>query len=467
MRDSEGRFFDSSSAAIIMDENNNNKRYITAEELKRHNKPEDLWISINGKVYNVTDWMKNHPGGDEPLLNLAGQDVTDAFIAFHPGSAWKYLDKFFTGFYLKDFQVSEVSKAYRELAHKFSMAGLFDKKGHGVIYSMISVVLMMSICFYGVLFCTDFWIHIVSGAVLGFSWVQVTYLGHDSGHYQIMTSRRFNKFAQILTGNCLTGISIAWWKWTHNAHHIACNSLDHDPDLQHLPFFAVSGQFFKSLTSRFYGRKLTFDPVARFLVSYQHFTYYPIMIVARLNLYFQTFLLLFSNRRVPDRALNILGILIFWTWFPLLVSYLPNWTERFLFVLISFVVTAFQHIQFTLNHFAANVYVGPPEGNDWFQKQTGGTIDISCSSWMDFLFGGLQFQLEHHLFPRLPRCQLRGISPFVQDLCKKHGLPYRSYSFFQANLKTLQTLRSAALQAHDLTIPAPKNLAWEAFNTHG
>ncbi|CDP08743.1 unnamed protein product [Coffea canephora] len=305
------------------------------------------------------------------------------------------------------------------------------------------------------------------GALLGFSWVQVTFLGHDSGHYQIMSTRGFNKLAQILTGNCLTGISIAWWKWTHNAHHVACNSLDHDPDLQHLPVFAVSANLFKSLTSKFYGRKLTFDSMARFLVSYQHFTFYPVMVVARINLYLQTLLLLFSKRKVPDRALNILGICVFWTWFPLLISCLPNWQERILFVLASFFVSAFQHIQFCLNHFAANTYVGAPQGNDWFQKQTSGTIDISCPSWMDWVYGGLQFQLEHHLFPRLPRCHLRRISPLVQDLCKKHNLPYRSYGFYQANLTTIRTLRAAALQARDLTNPVPQNLLWEAFNTHG
>ena len=75
-----------------------NKKYITDEELKKHNRYDDLWISIHGKVYDVTDWVKEHPGGDVPILDLAGQDATDAFIAFHPGSAWKYLDRFFTGY---------------------------------------------------------------------------------------------------------------------------------------------------------------------------------------------------------------------------------------------------------------------------------------------------------------------------------------------------------------------------------
>ncbi|CAI9102049.1 OLC1v1000242C1 [Oldenlandia corymbosa var. corymbosa] len=443
------------------------KKYITTEELRKHNKRDDVWISINGKVYDVTNWLQKHPGGEELIMNLAGQDVTDAFIAFHPGTAWKYLDGFFTGFHLQDFRVSDVSKDYRRLASEFAKAGMFDKKGHFVFFSFLSIAVMFSMCIYGVIFSKDFWVHLLSGAVLGFAWVQVTFLGHDSGHYQIMSTRRFNKFAQILTGNCLTGISIAWWKWTHNAHHVAVNSLEHDPDLQHLPVFAVSSSFFNTLTSKFYGRKLDFDSLARFFVSYQHLTFYPIMIVARVNLYLQTILLLLNpSRKVPDRALNIIGILIYWTWFPLLVSFLPNWNERILFVLASFTVTAFQHIQFCLNHFAANVYVGNPQANDWFQSQTAGTIDITCSTWMDWVYGGLQFQLEHHLFPRMPRCHLRSISPVVQDLCKKHNLPYRSYGFYQANKKTIGVLRKAALQARDLSI-VPQNLLWEAVNTHG
>lgn len=138
-----------------------------------------------------------------------------------------------------------------------------------------------------------------------------------------------------------------------------------------------------------------------------------------------------------------------------------------MFVLASFSVTGIQHVQFTLNHFSSTVYVGEPSGNDWFEKQTNGTLNITCSSFMDWFHGGLQFQIEHHLFPRLPRCHYRKISPIVKDLCKKHGLPYDSASFFKANEMTIATLRNAALQARDLTKPVPKNLVWEAVNSHG
>nr|AAO13090.1 delta-6-desaturase [Camellia sinensis] len=443
------------------------KRFITFESLKAHNKPGDLWISIQGKVYDVSDWAKEHPGGYLPLLSLAGQDVTDAFVAYHPNTAWQYLDKFFNGYFIEDYSVSEVSKDYRMLVSEFSQMGLFEKKGHLALISFCFMALLFSVSVWGVLCCSSIWVHLVCGGLMGGLWIQSGWAGHDSGHYQIMPSKKLNRFVQILTGNCLAGISIAWWKWNHNAHHISCNSLDFDPDLQHMPFFVVSSKLFNSLTSCFYERKMPFDSVTRLFVSYQHWTFYPVMCFARLNLFAPSFMLLCSKRKVPNRVQEILGISVFWYLDPLLVSCLPNLGERLMFVLASFAVSGIQHVQFCLNHFSSIVYVGPPSGTDWCGKQTRGTLDITCPSWVDWFHGGLQFQIEHHLFPRLPRSQLRKVSPFVRELCKKHNLPYDTASFWKANALTVRTLRNAALQARDVANPVQKNLVWEAVNTHG
>lgn len=444
------------------------KRYISQEELKKHNKAGDLWICIQGKIYDVSDWAKDHPGGQHPLFNLAGKDATDAFVAYHPGTAWQYLNKFFTGCYVQDYTVSEVSKDYRKLVAEFTKMGLFEKKGHGVFFTLSLVTLLFAVSVFGIFYSDSTWVHLGCGGLMGFMWIQSGWIGHDSGHYQVMTNRRYNRIVQTLSGNCVAGISIAWWKWNHNAHHIACNSLEFDPDLQHMPFFAVSSKLFNSLTSYFYDRKMNFDSATRFLISYQHWTFYPVMCFARINLYAQSISLLLSNRKVPNRGLEILGLVVFWIWYPFLVSCLPNWGERVMFVLASFSVTGIQHVQFCLNHFSSSVYLGLPSGDDWFEKQTEGTLNISCSSWMDWFHGGLQFQIEHHLFPRLPRCQLRNVSPFIKELCKKHNLPYNcASSFLKANVMTIRTLRTAALEARDLSNPIPKNLVWEAVNTHG
>ncbi|WOK99364.1 hypothetical protein Cni_G08076 [Canna indica] len=442
-------------------------RRITSEELGHHKAPSDLWISIHGKVYDVTEWVKDHPGGELPLLSLGGQDATDAFVASHPASAWAHLDRrLFVG-HLADYSVSPVSRDYRRLLGEFSRSGLFERKGHVAAFNLCLMLVLIIASVAGVLFSSSAAIHALCGGLMGYLWIQSGWIGHDSGHYRIVENPRLNRLAQIVTGNCLTGISIGWWKRNHNFHHIVCNSLDFDPDLQHLPLFVVSSKLFDSLTSYYYERKMNFDSVSRFFVSYQHWTFYPVMCFARINLFAQSILLLVSNKKVPDRWQEILGVMVFWIWYPLLVSCLPNWGERFVFVLTSFAVTSIQHVQFCLSHFSSSVYVGPPKGNDWFEKQTMGTMDISCSPWMDWFHGGLQFQVEHHLFPRLPRCHLRNISPIVKELCKKHKLPYSSASFWEANAMTLRTLRAAALQARDFAKPVPKNLVWEAVNTHG
>lgn len=114
-----------------------------------------------------------------------------------------------------------------------------------------------------------------------------------------------------------------------------------------------------------------------------------------------------------------------------------------------------------------NLYHFCLTGNDWFEKQTMGSLNISCSPYMDWFHGGLQFQIEHHLFPRLPRCHLRRVSPFVKELCKKHNLPYDIATFWEANVRTVNSLRAAAIEARKVGSGNGRNLVWEAVNTHG
>lgn len=59
-------------------------RKYSLEEIRRHNTATDCWIIIEKRVYNVTKWLKHHPGGFLPLLYSAGQDCSSIFEAFHP-----------------------------------------------------------------------------------------------------------------------------------------------------------------------------------------------------------------------------------------------------------------------------------------------------------------------------------------------------------------------------------------------
>lgn len=442
------------------------RRYITNEELQKHVTPTDLWISIQGKVYDVTQWSKIHPGGELPLLQLAGQDATDPFLAYHPGTVWHLLDPFYVG-HLHDYSVSDVSRDYRRLVSEFSKLGMFEQRGNTVTILLMVIAVLFSAVVYSVLCVESAALRVASGFLLGILWIQSGWIGHDSGHHNVMPSKGLTRFTQVLCGNCFAGICIAWWKRNHNAHHIACNSLEYDPDLQFIPLFAVHSRLFNSIRSYFYDRKLEFTRIARFMVSYQHWTFYPVMAVARINLFAQSLILLFTHKSVPNRLQEILGMAVFYIWYPLLVSFLPTWPERVAFVLASLSGVGIQHVQFCLNHFSSSVFEGPPKGLEWVKMQTAGTLNVDCSPWMDWFHGGLQFQVEHHLFPRLPRCHYRKIAPLVRDFCKRNGLVYSSASFWQSNLMIVRTLRNAAMEARDLTSPIPKNLVWEAMNAHG
>jgi delta8-fatty-acid desaturase len=442
-------------------------RMISSKEMSAHNAADDLWISISGDVYDVTPWLRRHPGGEVPLLTLAGQDATDAFMAYHPPSVRPLLRRFFVG-RLSDYTVSPASADFRRLLAQLSSAGLFERVGPMPKVQLAAMSVLFSVALYCTLACASTGAHLFAGGLIGFIWIQSGWIGHDSGHHELTTHPALNRLIQIITGNCLTGLGIAWWKYNHNTHHIACNSLDHDPDLQHLPLFAVSTKLFNNIWSICYERTLAFDAISKFFVSYQHWTYYPVMGFARINLMVQSIVFLITHKKVQQRWLEVAGVTAFWIWYPLLISTLPSWWERVAFVLIGFFVTGLQHVQFTLNHFSAEVYLGPPKGNDWFERQTAGTLDIKCPPWMDWFHGGLQFQVEHHLFPRLPRQHYRMVAPFVRDLCKKHGLHYGAATFWEANVMTVRTLRAAAMQARQATTGAARrNLVWEAVNTLG
>ena len=106
----------------------------------------------------------------------------------------------------------------------------------------------------------------------------------------------------------LFGVSMAWWKRSHNTHHVVCNSVENDPDIQHLPVLAVSPAIFEGFASTYHAKAfapLVLDPIAHFIVSYQHLLYYVFMFFGRYNLYVQSFALLLDfKERVELRFVD-------------------------------------------------------------------------------------------------------------------------------------------------------------------
>lgn len=110
--------------------------------------------------------------------------------------------------------------------------------------------------------------------------VQTAFLGHDAAHHAITHNRTVDNIISLVVNSCV-GIGISWWNNTHNCHHLVVNSADCDPDIQFMPLIACSELYFGSVYSKYHEAALIFDKSARKTISVQHYSFLPLMMVAR------------------------------------------------------------------------------------------------------------------------------------------------------------------------------------------
>eukprot|EP00877_Chromochloris_zofingiensis_P004585 jgi/Chrzof1/14127/Cz08g26030.t1 len=168
-----------------------------------------------------------------------------------------------------------------------------------------------------------------------------------------------------------------------------------------MPLIACSELYFGSVYSKYHEAALIFDKSARKTISVQHYSFLPLMMVARYGLYIQSIKHVISGKIFVNRRLEVLAQLVFFTWYIALVSLLPGWNNRLIMVVLSHAAFGVLHLQICLSHFAMPCYLGtPPAHSGWISCQCAGTSNWSCPWWLDWFHGGLQYQIEHHLFPR-------------------------------------------------------------------
>lgn len=404
-------------------------------------------------VYDISSWISQHPGGETVLKQYAGMDITDAFRAYHSkdGKAMKTLKTLRVGFV--DRKITEEAGRHlhefrdlMEIAEKTEFKT--DYKHYYAIAIRLIVLLVMAI--HLVVNKENVYFHMLGAVSLGMFWQQSMFIGHDAGHCAVTHNRKYDNVIGWLIGNMCNGIGISWWSSTHNVHHCAVNSLECDPDIQHMPILAVTRKYFDSVYSLYHERQLKFDWLAKKFVSVQHYTFYPIMAVARVNLYAQTLIHCATAKMSKKRRVIEFATLGFYfAWYLTLLSKLPTNGEKWAFFFLSHAIGGIIHIQICLSHFSRDVFDGVPKNNEWIEMQLSGTMDIECPKYLDWFHGGLQFQVEHHLCPRLPRHKLRDFrDEVIKPYMKKNGLKnFDSVGFLEANVQVWKTLKKAASQS--------------------
>eukprot|EP00977_Amphora_coffeiformis_P023812 scaffold14441_cov249-Amphora_coffeaeformis.AAC.2 len=456
---------------------------VTMEQVTKKTEEGRLCIIIHDNVYDVTDYKDKHPGGHLVLQHLSGKDATDAFENYHRAHVAKFLlPRYHVGKLAEPRKVAPHVQDFRLVRQELLQRGLYEVPSayYAKLYLWFATLFVASL--YLTLACSSVASHMMGAVLMGLFWQQFAGLGHDLGHSAV--SKRFSDdhwFGSVI-GASLTGLSTAWWKSSHNTHHVVPNSVEHDPDIQHLPLMAISEQVIEeSYWSTYHNKMFHMDRLATFFVGYQHLLFFPLMFLARFNLYAQGLIFLLTRTddiKTPFRRHELVCILgVFLVWYLAVALTLSTWMERVTWVLLSHAVTALLHFQIVISHWSRESYRDTDESSnkkkdddlnedDWYRRQLRTTMDISCPEWMDFFHIGLQFQTTHHLFPALPRPHLRVATQLVKKVCQKHGIEFCEKGFFSMMGDSLKALSDTAAAARSGKYTA-RSPVWEAWNAEG
>ncbi len=308
---------------------------------------------------------------------------------------------------------------FAQLLQTVQAHGLMERRYLYYVLKIGGVFAALAGVWVGFAFLGDSWIQLGIAAVLGLVLTHVAFLSHDAAHRQIFRSGPANEWtARVVTG-LVMGMSASWWQSKHTRHHASPNQIGKDPDIE--PSVIL-----------FYPVDKTRNRVLAFLVAHQGWWFFPILVVEGLNLHVQSLMTLIGRGKVKRRKIELWMMAARW------VAYLTV-----LFLLLSpGIAGAFIGVQLVV----FGVYMGctfapshkgmpvlPKDAKiDFFQRQVMVSRNITGPQFMTFAMGGLNYQVEHHLFPSMPRPNLRRARELVKPFCADRGVPYTETSLIAA-----------------------------------
>jgi fatty acid desaturase len=321
---------------------------------------------------------------------------------------------------------------FAELSRRVRAGGLLARRGGYYAIKIPIVVGALGVLAVAVIVLGNSWWTLLAAVALGFVLAQVGFLGHDAGHRQVWGRRRANDTVGLMLTNLLSGFSFGWWQAKHSRHHAHTNAEGRDPDIEPGALVYTSEQ--ADDCGRF----------GRWFAGLQAFMLVPLLFLEALNLHVASIRSL-ARRRDPgavvEAVLLVLHAAIFFV-APFLVL---SPTRAIAFVIVSQALFGFYlGASFLPNH------VGMPTLADdddlgFLRRQVQSSRNLSGPAVVGFLFGGLDSQIEHHLFPTMPRANLRRARVVVRAYCAERGIPYAEQSLLRAYRDVVVHLRTVGM----------------------
>jgi fatty acid desaturase len=333
---------------------------------------------------------------------------------------------------------------FAELSRQVRQAGLLVRRP---VYYALKIGLNTILLAAGwtvVVLLGDSWYQLLAAAWLAVVSAQIAFVGHDAGHRQIFRTRRPNDLVGLAHANLLLGVSHGWWVGKHNRHHSHPNHEDRDPDIN------IGAVAFTT------GQARARQGLARMTARYQAYLFFPMLLGEAVHLHAASVRALLGGT-VRHKRVEAL----------LLLAHLAAYLTTVLLVLSPLRALAFVIVQqgllglylgcaFAPNHKGMPVLTEQDE-LDFLRRQVLTSRNVRGGRLVDFALGGLNYQIEHHLFPSLPRPSLRHAQGLVRAFCTKHELPYCERTLLGSYTEALRHLHTVGAPPRPIVLDQPSS----------
>lgn len=398
--------------------------------------PEKIFVKVDNTWYNAKSFADKHPGGSQVLDYCHLEDVTDQFYSLHSKRAEKWLRALpkVSSPNLKaelekhnktEPQRSEVSVSFEKFRKQLEKEGWFERSVWGDIFYLSSILVLYVL---GVVLGN---VPVEEGAgIKNYSWMlgsfllglgmqQAGWISHDYGHMR----GRFCRAANYMTGLVYNGFSVQWWARKHNGlHHVYTNQVNIDPDINNEPVLFLS---------------IPKDSHDVWYRKYQHLYYHLVFSLLYFSWRLQSIQYVVQHKLHFEGTLMAIGYALMFYLLPVKVIIssilIGGW-------LVAEIVTATHQDEEFLKE----------KSFDFIMDQFKTTRDVVLNSAVgNWLWGGMQFQLVHHLFPKMPKYYYPACSKRLLAWCQENNVEYKRSSAWEMFFRNYNVYKRNSVTANE------------------
>ncbi|WP_062387154.1 fatty acid desaturase family protein [Demequina iriomotensis] len=335
------------------------------------------------------------------------------------------------------FPVNRMTSTFAELSATIRDMGLMKRSY--VFYGVYGAALALALggVVTGIVLLGDSWFQLVMAAALGIVLTQVAFLGHEASHRTVLASGPANDRLGRVLSTIIVGISHQWWMRKHTRHHGNPNRIGKDPDIERDTISFVEED---AATAR--------GPI-RWITRRQGWLFFPLLTLEGLNLHYRSVADLVTAGTRRERWIELPSIALHFALYLVPIFWFLPLGMAFAFVGVQMAVFGvYMGASFAPNH--KGMMIVPADARlDFLSKQVLTSRNIRGGWAMSILMGGLNYQIEHHLFPSMARPHLARAREIVREHCATLGVPYTETSLVESYGIVVRYLNRVGLAARD------------------